>query len=94
MKRYIPFLNGTAFMGMFAKRPDGVYGPEYAPDSDVDWVLASDVDALLTQCEMALDMLIYSVHGEFHGVANRDDCGDCKDNLNILAAIRAARGET
>ena len=84
MKRYIPFLNGTAFMGMLAKRPDGVYGPEYAPDSDVDWVLASDVDALLTQCEEWIG-----------GQLCPDDtgCANCKKGRELLAAIRAARGK-
>ena len=84
MKRYIPFLNGTAFMGMLAKRPDGVYGPEYAPDSDVDWVLASDVDALLTQCEEAL------VHVEAHAHYAIDTGALVSATL---AAIRAARGK-
>jgi hypothetical protein len=48
---YQVFLNGTAFMGMLKKRPDGVYGPEYAPDSYADFVLASDLAALESFCE-------------------------------------------
>ncbi|MEO5367902.1 MAG: hypothetical protein H7831_16380 [Magnetococcus sp. WYHC-3] len=57
VKLYKPFLNGTAFMGMLLKRPDGVYGPEYATDPYTDWVTVSDYNAVLSVLKQCVDVI-------------------------------------
>lgn len=47
LSRYSPFVNGTAFMGMLRKMGEKRYGPGFSPDSYGEYILASDVDALL-----------------------------------------------
>lgn len=47
LSRYSPFVNGTAFMGMLRKMGEKRYGPGYSPDSYGEYILASDIDALL-----------------------------------------------
>ena len=74
-KRYTPFVNGTAFMGMLEKKGEKQYGPAYSPDTYGEYIRAADLAEAQRAAGIAMAMWAcecYFVNGRLPLMSERE----------------------